>query len=222
MAWVDDRIWCHPKFTDLSAAAGWTWTKGCAYSSGFGTKGFLSREQQRLVGGAGGARRELVEAGLWEERPGGSVYIHDWHEHNSKRDARREADRDRKRKQRAASAGQSTGQSAGVSAGTARVDGSEGSDGSEGTSDVDLTALPSLDVPGGLEERLWRKLVVSAGAKSQASVDKLVRTVRANRCTERDVVCAIEAAVGPGVRDPLAVALVELKRRAGDRKKVVA
>ena len=127
MAWVDDRIWCHPKFTDLSAAAGWTWTKGCAYSAGFGTKGVLSREQQRLVGATASVRAELVAAGLWEESHGGAVSIHDWGEHNGKRDARREADRIRKKSARA-SAGTSAGQSSGASAGTARVDGSEGSD----------------------------------------------------------------------------------------------
>jgi AraC-like DNA-binding protein len=139
MAWIDDRIWCHTKITDLSDKAFRVWISSIAYSAGLGTKGHLSEAQQRLVGATPRIHRELLTAGLWDQISGESndqnsaeILIHDWNEHNEKRDARREADRLRKRAQRQMSAGQSNGQSAGTSSGTstgtARVEGSEGSD----------------------------------------------------------------------------------------------
>lgn len=128
MAWIDDRIWCHPKLADVSDKAFRTYVNGIAYSTGFGTRGGLTSAQQKLVGSDKRVRVELVAAGLWDETGAGTgVAVHDWDEHNSKRDARRAADRDRKRKERAASAGASAGRSAGP----ARVDGSEGSEGSD-------------------------------------------------------------------------------------------
>ena len=134
MAWIDDRIWCHPKFTDLSSDAFSTYVRGIAYSAGMSTRGHLTREQQRLVGGTIKVRNELVRAELWDENSNGIV-IHDWDEHNGKRDERRAADRERKRlaraKERKTSKGASAGQSAGTSAGPAHVDGSEGSEGSD-------------------------------------------------------------------------------------------
>lgn len=160
MAWIDDRIWCHPKFTDLSAPAFRAYVNGVAYASGMSTRGHLTSEQQKLVGGTSKVRNELVRAQLWDENSNGIV-VHDWEEHNGKRDERRAADRERKRlaraKERKTSAGTSAGQSRGTSAGTARVDGSEGSEGSEEEpflpSYVDLheemegrTELP-IDVP---------------------------------------------------------------------------
>jgi hypothetical protein len=99
VAFVDDRIWCHPKFTDLSADAFATWVRALAYSSGMGTKGHLSPAQQKLVGGLPRVRAELVRASLWDEN-GSGIVIHDWDEYNGQRDARREADRERKRRAR--------------------------------------------------------------------------------------------------------------------------
>ncbi len=102
MAWLDDRVWCHPKTADLSNAAFAAWVKGIAYSSGMGTAGHLTAGQQKLVGGTGGARRELLAVGLWDENGDGtSIEIHDWDEHNGARDDRRERERERKRKARA-------------------------------------------------------------------------------------------------------------------------
>ena len=101
MAWIDDRIWCHPKFSDLSSHAFAAWCKGVAYSSGMSTAGHLTAGQQKLIGADSRARRELVAAGLWDVNGDGeSVVIHDWNDHNGKRDARRAADRERKRRQR--------------------------------------------------------------------------------------------------------------------------
>ena len=45
--------------------------------------------------------RELVASGLWDDVGHGSILIHDWDEHNGKRDARRAADRERKKQERA-------------------------------------------------------------------------------------------------------------------------
>lgn len=129
MAWLDDRVWCHPKLADVSDRSFRVWISGMAYSSGFGTKGILSAGHQRTIGSDARSRRELVAAGLWHEIDQG-IEINDWDEHNGKRDARRVADRERKRAAR--SAGKSSGTSAGQSAGTARVEGSDGSEGSEG------------------------------------------------------------------------------------------
>jgi len=157
VAWLDDRVWCHPKTADLSSAAFAAWVKGIAYSSGMSTSGRLSTGQLKFVGGVGSARRELVAAGLWEEN-GDGVVIHDWEDHNGKRDARRRADRERKRQAR--STGESTGHSAGTSAGQsadspqdAPQDGSalnarrrapdDGSDGSDGRTEVVESSLRS-------------------------------------------------------------------------------
>lgn len=146
MAWIDDRIWCHGKFADLTDHAFAAYVKAVAYSSGMNCRGHLSLGQQRLIGCDTKARRELINAGLWDTNGDAtSIYIHDWDEHNSKRDDRREADRVRKRAARK-SQGTSAGQRAdspqdapqdttrtNATASTARphVDGSEGSEGSD-------------------------------------------------------------------------------------------
>lgn len=122
MAWLDDRIWCHPKFTGCSKPARWSYVAGVCYSTGFQTRGFLTVGQLRTIGVVARERRELVAAGLWDELPDGSVQVHDWDEHNSRRDERRAADRERKSRQRERDRSRVT------SAVTARVEGSEGSE----------------------------------------------------------------------------------------------
>src|SRR4051794_16410568 len=102
MAWIDDRIWCHPKVVNVSDAAYRAFVNGIAYPTGFSTRGRLSGGQQRIIGSTDAIKAELVEAGLWDVEGDDGVAIHDWDEHNSKRDARREADRERKRTARAA------------------------------------------------------------------------------------------------------------------------
>lgn len=101
MAWIDDRVWCHPKLVDIPPAARWVWVAGVAYSSGFGTRGLLSPGQQQQIGATANTRKRLIEIGLWDEMPAGHIRIHDWDEHNDKRDERRAKDRERKREQRA-------------------------------------------------------------------------------------------------------------------------
>lgn len=143
MAWVDDRIWCHPKFTDVSDRAFRAHVNAIAYSTGFGTRGVLTPGQQRTIGSDARSRRELVAAELWDDLEDGSVAIHNWDEHNGKRDARRAADRERKKVAR--SNGASAGQSAGRSTLPARAEGSEGSDGSERTKAVTARGRPPAE-----------------------------------------------------------------------------
>lgn len=97
MAWIDDRLWCHPKVADLSDAAYRAFVNGIAYSSGLSTRGFLTAGQRRTIGCGRRAYTELIDAGLWLEQADGSVAIKDWDEHNGKRDARKQKDRDRKK-----------------------------------------------------------------------------------------------------------------------------
>lgn len=100
MAWLDDRAWAHPKVTRLTPNAFRVWVSGICYASGFSTSGRLEREHQRLVGATARIRGELVTAGLWDEVDAGAVVIHDWDEHNGRRDAKRKSDRERKQRQR--------------------------------------------------------------------------------------------------------------------------
>jgi len=102
MAWIDDRIWCHPKFNGLTPQAFATYIRAIAYSSGMGTAGHLDQATQKLVGGTKRVRGELITAGLWDVNGDGqSVVIHDWDEHNGVRDERRAKARERMRAYRA-------------------------------------------------------------------------------------------------------------------------
>jgi hypothetical protein len=101
VAWLDDRIWCHPKFADLTDHAFTAYIKGIAYSSGFSTKGHLTAGQLKTIGIDGRAKKELIAAELWHlNGDGKSIDIHDYAEHNEKREARREKERERLRARR--------------------------------------------------------------------------------------------------------------------------
>lgn len=100
MAWLDERIWCHRKMLALSDRAFRAYINAIAYSAGMGSKGVLTLPQQRLLGARSSEREQLLKVGLWDERGDGDIYIHDWDEHNAKRDERKEKDRERKRVRR--------------------------------------------------------------------------------------------------------------------------
>lgn len=229
MAWLDDRFWCHPKITGLGDRAYRAYVNGVTYSSGFSTKGVLTDSQLRAVSSTPKARRELVSAGLWDDLGNGSIKIHDWDEHNGKRDERRAADRERKRRERSKpSAGQTTDNSSDrrTLKEVKEVTGDgEAKDGpalnpENALPEVDLQALPQYE---GHEYQLWKRLTVAAGvANKPDGIRKLENTRRAHRSTEREIVMAIEAATGPGVKDPLAVALAELKKLGLERKRGAA
>lgn len=101
MAYIDDRIWCHPKIVGLSDKAFRVWVSSIAYSSGMSTLGVLDFSQQKLLGGTKKTQQELIAAKLWDGPAlNGDILIHDWHEYNSQRDEQRAQARDRKRRQR--------------------------------------------------------------------------------------------------------------------------
>lgn len=104
MAWLDDRVWAHPKFADLTPLGFRAYVYGVCYSSGFGTRGRLTPGTLKTIHVGAKQRDELITAGLWNV-DNHDVVINDWDEHNGKRDQRRANDRERKRKARA-SAGQ--------------------------------------------------------------------------------------------------------------------
>ena len=123
MAYLDDRFWCHPKLAGLSHRAFRAYVNSITYSSGMNTRGMLTSAQVALVCPQDGPqdsprevlrtkcvesmKRELFDSLLWDELTNGSIKVHDWDDHNSKRDERKEKDRLRKREERAMSAGQS-------------------------------------------------------------------------------------------------------------------
>lgn len=100
MAYLDDRIWCHPKMAEVPKPSRWIYAAALAYSSGFMTGGILTEAQQKTIGGDAKDRRALLDAGLWDTREDigkNAIQIHDWDEHNGKRDARKRRDRARKK-----------------------------------------------------------------------------------------------------------------------------
>lgn len=101
MAWLDDRIWCHPKITNVPRATRWEYAAALAYSSGFSTGGHLSPGQLKTIECTSRDRNLLIASGLWDDDGAGGIFIHDWATHNGKRDARKAADRERKRAERA-------------------------------------------------------------------------------------------------------------------------
>lgn len=175
MAWIDDRIWCHPKVTDLSDAAFRLHVNAIAYCCGFGTRGFLSKGQLRTIGATPKLRKELVDSRLWDEYHG-LVYVHDWEEHNGKRDARRVADRLRKQHERSKGQNESSPQDSpadvpadsqqdrtAVNARRRAPD--DGSDGSEGSSsETNPVAVTNHDGNGNGEMDI-RELLEKAAVK---------------------------------------------------------
>ena len=81
--------------------------------------------------------------------------------------------------------------------------------------EVLIPALASFEGSG--EEEVLRRLVAACGGGPEVT-RKLERTIRANRSAPGDVRWALERATGPGVREPIAVALKELKKRGDERK----
>ncbi len=112
MAWLDDRIWCHPKIVTLSDRSFRVFVSAITYSSGMGTRGVLSEAQLKLLGAREKQKKELIFCGLFLEK-NGEIFIRDWEQHNGKRDERRAADRERKRLARAKTVHSEVGVSAG-------------------------------------------------------------------------------------------------------------
>ena len=116
MAWIDDRLWCHPKLVGLSDRAFRAYIHGLAYSAGMGTRGHLNADQLKLIMPdqryRSRTKTELCVNNFWHRTETGIV-IHDWQEHNRKRDEKRDKDRERKRAYRAKTDEMSHGQGVG-------------------------------------------------------------------------------------------------------------
>lgn len=103
MAWLDDRVIDHPKFIELSDGAFRVWAHGLIYCSRHSTGGSLDA----FIRAHKVPKRpsnELIKAGIWDREDDGSTWVHDWQEHNEKRDQtaeeRRAQARERQRRHR--------------------------------------------------------------------------------------------------------------------------
>jgi len=99
MAYLDDRIWVHPKWVCLSNASFRIAVTGLCYAHGFGTGGALTKSVLRTIGASKSNVEEIVASGLWE-RDGNGVRIHDWADYNDDERAarKRKLDADRQRR----------------------------------------------------------------------------------------------------------------------------
>ena len=103
MAWNDDRLRDHPKINRVSAHALKHWLFALCYCSQYGTAGQLD-DAVRVLRIPPKTVAELVEIGLWDDDEDG-LWVHDWQEHNEKRDEaieqKRKAAAERQRRHRA-------------------------------------------------------------------------------------------------------------------------
>lgn len=83
MTWakVDDRLWCHPKFLDLSLEATGVWVRSLSWCSMHLTDGAIPRALPATLGWPTSAVDQLVAAVLWDEADRGWA-IHDYLEFN--------------------------------------------------------------------------------------------------------------------------------------------
>ncbi len=128
MAFLDDRVWVHPKWRLLGDAAYRVGTYAICYSHGFGTRGYLNPVDLMTIGATPALTEELLDVGLWEPASENSsepdplghpavtlavtvesrgIVIHDWDNYNDDdADAkRREKNAERQRRSRAHRAG---------------------------------------------------------------------------------------------------------------------
>lgn len=102
MAWLDDRIRDHPKFLELSDRAFRTHILALCYCSQHATGGHLEAAV-KAMNVRKPVVKELVSSRLWDLEDDG-LWVHDWQEHNEKRDAsadeRRAQARERQRRHR--------------------------------------------------------------------------------------------------------------------------
>lgn len=109
MSWLrlDDSTRSHPKVLELTRADRWRWVDLLLqvahrhYDTGHATPGMLRAADisRRL-------RAQLLDVGLLDEQPDGTLTIHDWHTYNPKRDP---TGRDRQARYRARTSAQRDG-----------------------------------------------------------------------------------------------------------------
>lgn len=100
---VDDGMWGHPKFDDVSDAAVALWTRAGSWCCRYLTDGVVPASRVIQLRGNEAAADELVRAGLWRRVEGGFCF-HDWsdiQETKAEVETRRSKQRDEKRQQRA-------------------------------------------------------------------------------------------------------------------------
>ena len=104
MTWlkVDDSIYDHPKFDNVSLRAVGLWMFAGAYCARHLTDGLIGLRAVVRLGGSEQIAQELISAGLWVI-DGDGYRFHDWHDHQPSRDEiheRRKASAERVRKHR--------------------------------------------------------------------------------------------------------------------------
>lgn len=118
MSWakLDDGMWSHPKFLDLSNGAIGVWSKGLSWCAQHLSDGAIPRTLKTFFRATDGEVAELMRAGLWEETATG-WQVHDYLEFNPSRESvlgdrakgKQRAQRSyERRKERADSSGEET------------------------------------------------------------------------------------------------------------------
>ncbi len=102
MAFLDDRVWCHPKWIALSPDAAWVGIKAICYAHGFVTQGRVTADALSIIGATDEIVDEMIAAGLWERsaRYGNALVIHDWSDYNDDANAERKRAQTRERVRR--------------------------------------------------------------------------------------------------------------------------
>ena len=214
MSWlrIDDGFAEHPKVLAVSERARWMHVTALCYCSRNLTDGLLDARAVKVVTAivdkpCKQALSDLVCAGLWLDLADGSYQIKDYLEWNP------DAATVKKLRKERADAGRRGGLARGKASGEANA---------KAVASSKHANTPSPPIPShesskalgliSMEEGM-KLLVVATGARSKQDVDKLTRTIVANKCGPGAIKLAITAATGPGVNDPLAVALSTLKKR---------
>lgn len=213
MSWlrIDDGFAEHPKVQAVSERARWMHVTALCYCARNLTDGVLDARAVKVVAAivdkpCKQAMKDLVAADLWLDLSDGSFQIKDYLEWNPDADTVKKLRKDRS--------------DAGRRGGAVRRQASVQA--SDEANALAFVRTPSHPIPShesskalgliSIEEGM-KLLCVASGARSKDDIDKLTRTVVANKCGPAAIKLAIQAATGPGVRDPLAVALTELKKR---------
>ena len=224
MSWLrlDDGFAEHPKIQSVSERARWLHVTALCYCARHLTDGVLGPRDVKVLTAivdnpCKKAINDLVRAELWVKLPQESFQIKDYLEWNPDAETVK-----RLRKER-----QEAGRRGGKSPRNPEMEPKD-----EAVAEAIAQALassnllqpppfpsPPLESSSALSAGLMsveegmKRLVIATGIRSQTDIDKITRTVVANKCGPGAIMCAITAATGPGVRDPLAVALSELKKR---------
>lgn len=211
---VDDQFPSHSKVIGLSHRAFRLHVTGLCYCAANLTDGHIAKEALPVVGAIAGRSpailRELEDARLWVPVPGGWV-VHGYLDWNSSKEEVQ------KRRAAAKASAQRRWHPEGNANGIA--DSSTKSNASPAfplplpREALASSPIPAVDVGHDSHESRTNRVLAAIGI-AEDDHDTYMKVFRAARgCAEGDIVAAIEAATGPGVRDRLAVVLATLKKR---------